>query len=272
MKRLLTAAVALPLALAAIFSLETTWFFAVCALTLGWAAFEFVVMTRVWAPQAPLWLLPVAAVAMGALLGLPSVPVEWRVLAAPAIAAVVVVGFGSWVLLQRTPISQAPAALGALAYGTPYFGLPIASLCQIHHRDPWLVGLLVAIVWLGDTAAYYVGSAWGRHRLAPVVSPKKSWEGAIAGLLMSLLATMAWCQYHLGHQAPSLLVLGLVTAVAAQLGDLVESIFKRASGLKDSGRILPGHGGALDRADALLFAAPVFWLGYLWLESAALSP
>lgn len=272
MKRLLTAAVALPLALAAIFALETSWFFVICALTLGWAAYEFVVMAKVWAPQAPLWVVPWAAVAFGALLGLPNVPAEWLALAAPITAAVVVVGSGAWVLLHRTPITQAPAALGAIAYGTPYFGLPIASLCQLHHRDPWLVGLLVAIVWLGDTAAYYVGSAWGKHRLAPVVSPKKSWEGAIAGLAASLLATLAWSAYHLDRVDLALLALGGITAVAAQIGDLVESIFKRASGLKDSGRILPGHGGALDRADALLFAAPVFWLGWLVLEGRALSP
>lgn len=271
MKRLLTAAVALPLALAAIFGLETHWFFVVCALTLGWAAFEFMVMAKTWAPQAPLWILPIGAIAFGAVLGLPLLPTAWVALAAPVGAAVVVVGSGTWVLLHRTPISQAPAALGALAYGLPYFGLPIACLCLLHREDPWLVGLLVAIVWLGDTAAYYVGSAWGRHRLAPVVSPKKSWEGALAGLVMSLLATMAWSAYYLSSQQLSLLVLGAVTAIAAQIGDLVESIFKRASGLKDSGRVLPGHGGALDRADALLFAAPVFWLGWLLIEGGSLS-
>jgi phosphatidate cytidylyltransferase len=124
--------------------------------------------------------------------------------------------------------------------------------------------LLLAIVWLGDTAAYAVGSRWGRRRLAPVLSPKKTWEGAAAGLAASLAGAAAWCGWRLGEPSAAVVAIGLVTAVAAQAGDLVESMLKRAAGVKDSGQLLPGHGGVLDRLDALLLAAPALLLG-LWL-------
>jgi phosphatidate cytidylyltransferase len=171
------------------------------------------------------------------------------------------VGIGTLVLLSRTPFAEAPAAFGAFAFGIPYLGLPVASLCQLQRQDPWLVFLLLAIVWLGDTAAYWVGSLWGRRRLAPRVSPKKTWEGAAAGFAVGLASTVVWSLAHLSRVDGRILAVGAATAVAAQLGDLVESIFKRGVHIKDSGHILPGHGGVLDRADALLFAAPVLWVG-----------
>ncbi len=130
--------------------------------------------------------------------------------------------------------------------------------------------LLLAIVWLGDTAAYYVGSAWGKHRLAPVVSPKKSWEGAIAGLATSLLATAIWSFWRQGAIDPALLAVALATAIASQLGDLVESLVKRAANVKDSGAILPGHGGMFDRFDAMFLAAPVMLLA-LWIARFELA-
>lgn len=260
MKRLLTAAIAVPLSLLAIFCLDARWFFAVCALTIGWAAYEFSVIARSWAGARPMVLLPCLALLLGALLSFARFEDGTATLLAGAGA--LTVGLGSFVLLSRTPIAEAPAALGTLTFGTLYFAVPMASLVHLQRQDPWLVGVLVAIVWLGDTAALLVGTAWGRHRLAPTVSPKKTWEGAAAGLLVGLAAAATWSFVRLDRLEPSWLLLGAITAVAAQLGDLVESIFKRASGIKDSGRILPGHGGALDRADALLFAAPVFWFGW----------
>jgi phosphatidate cytidylyltransferase len=99
--------------------------------------------------------------------------------------------------------------------------------------------------------------------MAPVVSPKKSWEGAAAGLAVSLLATVAWGCWRLGGVDFELLAIGVLTAVASQLGDLVESLLKRGAGVKDSGGLLPGHGGLYDRLDAMLFAAPVMLL-CLW--------
>ena len=109
-----------------------------------------------------------------------------------------------------------------------------------------------------------MGSRLGRHKMAPRVSPNKSWEGAAAGFATGVVATLAWSAWRLGEVRPGLLAVGAATAVAAQLGDLFESLLKRAVNTKDSGALLPGHGGMLDRIDALLFASPVLLAG-LWL-------
>jgi len=129
-----------------------------------------------------------------------------------------------------------------------------------------LVGLLV-LVWAYDTGAFLVGSRWGRHKLAPRLSPGKTWEGVLGGLFLAFLAALG--VVGLGGMVPEpsrgavlghALGLSLVMSAAAQLGDLFESLLKRAAGVKDSGGLLPGHGGMLDRIDALLFALPVYTL------------
>jgi len=129
-----------------------------------------------------------------------------------------------------------------------------------------VVGLLV-LVWAYDTGAFLVGSRWGRRRLAPRLSPGKTWEGVLGGLLLAFLAALG--VLGIGEIAPGLsgivrmghaLGLSLVVSVAAQLGDLFESLLKRAAGVKDAGGLFPGHGGMLDRIDALLFALPVYTL------------
>lgn len=264
MQRLLTAAVLVPLVLVGVFCLPSWGFLVIVVAILAGAAVEFVRVARAWASEAPLALLPALVVAAGVTLaylerGGPTGPaVPW------GLAAVLTVGFGLLVLFARTPPSQSLPALGAFAFGVPYFALPIAALYRLHHRDPWLLILLFAVVWLGDTAAYYVGSRFGRHKMAPVVSPKKSWEGAAAGFTVSLLSAAAWALLR-RPEVPWSVLLGVAaaTAVAAQLGDLVESLLKRGAGIKDSGNLLPGHGGLLDRSDALLFAAPVMLAG-IW--------
>ena len=150
--------------------------------------------------------------------------------------------------------------MGALAFGALYLGLPLAAVTELQGRAPWSLFLLLAIVWLGDSAAYYVGTRFGRRRLAPIVSPNKSWEGALASLAASAVAAAVWSVWRDGSVDGLLLCFALVTSSAAQVGDLVESLLKRGAGVKDSGSLLPGHGGFLDRLDALLFAAPVWWL------------
>jgi phosphatidate cytidylyltransferase len=264
MKRLLTGAVGVPIILAALFYLPGIWFFAFLGLLFEGAVFEYLVLVRPRAPRAPLSLLlalvPLAATGLvfGFVSGTRSFPLLF--LAAPLLATV---GLGSLVLFARVPLEETLPALGILGFGTPYFALPLASLYLLQQRDPWLVFLLIAIVWLGDTAAYYVGSRLGRHRMAPTISPKKSWEGAAAGFVTSVLSAAVWSAWRLGRLHPGVLALAAVTAVAAQVGDLVESMIKRGSGVKDSGRVLPGHGGMLDRLDAMLFAAPVLLAGML---------
>ena len=264
MKRLLTALVAVPLALAAVFRLPVGWFFLAMVLLVGVAVLEYTRLGRRTAGGVPLTALTLAVplVALAAcveLLGLWERAPGWSVMFAAA--AVVPLGFGALALFSRAPLAAAQNGLGLLAFGLPYFALPIISLTHLKWGDPWLLLLLLAIVWAGDTAAYYFGTRWGRHKLAPVVSPNKSWEGAVAGFVASLLAVIAWSLWRLGSIELGLLVLAAVTAVAAQVGDLVESLLKRVAGVKDSGSLLPGHGGVLDRIDALLFAAPVWYFG-----------
>jgi phosphatidate cytidylyltransferase len=272
MKRLLTAAVGVPLALAAIFRLPGWGFFLVCAALMTGAAVEFARLARHTAPGAPWWALPVAVPIVSATLtwGLieePAVDAFWPL----AFAAAVFLVLGPVVLLARTPVAEAFPALGGLAFGVPYFAVPVAALVRLQQHDPWVLFLLLAIVWLGDTAAYYVGTRLGRHKMAPVVSPKKSWEGAVAGFLTSVLSVVVWSLWRRGEVDPRLLAVGAATAIASQLGDLVESLLKRGAGVKDSGALLPGHGGLWDRMDAMLFAAPAMLL-LLWLVGLETSP
>ena len=261
--RLLTAAVGTPIIVAGILLLNGPWFFLFVAIIFTGAALEYVGIVRPRAPHAPLSVLLVL-VPLAALVLTLSLDAEREQLLLLALGALTSVGIGSMVLLARTPLDETLESFGILAFGLPYFAVPLASIYRLQQRDRGLVFLLLAIVWLGDTAAFYVGSRFGRHKMAPTISPKKSWEGAAAGFLTGLAATAVWSLWRRGGLEPELLVLGAFTAAAAQVGDLVESMLKRGVGVKDSGHVLPGHGGLLDRCDALLFAAPVLQLG-VWL-------
>jgi phosphatidate cytidylyltransferase len=190
--------------------------------------------------------------------------------------------------LRRDDLSSAfPAAMvSVFAFG--YIALPLALLVQLRQQPEGGFRLLylLLLVWAGDVFAYFVGRSVGHHRMSPRISPGKTWEGALASLLSSLIVGMLLYNYALpistallnAHlmqrqdgffalQKPPLgatMWLSAAINIAAQLGDLVESLIKRGAGVKDSGTILPGHGGMLDRIDALLFAAPVLWYYAAW--------
>ncbi len=268
MKRLLTAAVGASLGLWALFALPSPVFFWVVAALFCLAAWEYTRILAHWAPTAPRWvvivLIPLVALALA-----PGQRLSGRLEALPWVALVLSVGVGVLVLLVRTAVEESAPAMGGLAFGALYMGLPIAALSELQNRSPWLLFLLLAIVWLGDSAAFYFGTRFGRHQLAPVVSPNKSWEGAIAAVVVSGVVAVAWSAWRDARIDVFLLLLALLTSVAAQLGDLVESSLKRGAGIKDSGNLLPGHGGFLDRLDALAFAAPVWWFA---LELGARLP
>ena len=192
------------------------------------------------------------------------------------------------IAMRRTQMSVAYPAAAASAFAFAYIALPMGMLVQL--RQQWagafLLLYLLLVVWAGDIFAYFVGRSLGRHLMAPRISPKKTWEGAAASLLASLGVGILLFDHSLqissfllrvglierrdglfGLEKPEMWpVLLLTTAlnIAAQLGDLVESLIKRGAGVKDSGAILPGHGGMLDRIDALLFAAPVLWFYAAW--------
>ena len=136
-----------------------------------------------------------------------------------------------------------------------------ACLPLLNRLDLAWVLLLFLITWLGDGGAYFCGRAFGKHKLAPVVSPNKTWEGVWGGMALAVLGALglrAWLLPELPwfHAV----ALGVLLTGTGVLGDLAESLVKRASGVKDSGRIMPGHGGFLDRVDSLLFSAPVLYL------------
>lgn len=259
MKRVLTALVGIPLAMAAVFYLPRPGFFLLLLVLAEILAWELAQLAERRAPGGPHWVLmllvPLAAILMtrvprhgelesGALAS---------VIAVPLLLSLVV---GAIVVVSRVPIVHAAEALGLLSFGTAYLAVPVVSLAYLRSVDPWLVVLLVAVVWCGDTAAFYCGRAFGRRKLAPVISPNKTWEGAVAGFLAGLAAAAVWSVGRFESIGWEPLVVAAVIAIAAQVGDLVESVLKRSAGIKDSGRLLPGHGGLLDRMDALLFAAP----------------
>ena len=162
------------------------------------------------------------------------------------------------VLLFGHDLGRAAAAVA----GAVYVGAPLGLLVAIHARAGWKVTLLLlATVVVSDTAQYYSGRAFGRRKLAPVVSPKKTVEGAIGGLLAAaLFMALVGSQILVGEALVALAVLGLAMAAVGICGDLFESSLKRHAGLKDSSGLIPGHGGVLDRIDALLFATPLFYL------------
>jgi phosphatidate cytidylyltransferase len=144
------------------------------------------------------------------------------------------------------------------------------ALFTLHRQGDWgpvLVLFLLILTWVADTLAYFAGRRWGRHKLAPLVSPGKTREGAYGAMVGALVcgATLAWQLADSPGQGIALVVLCLATAMLSILGDLRESLLKRQRGAKDSGNLLPGHGGVLDRIDSLTAAAPVFAVGILWL-------
>lgn len=155
-----------------------------------------------------------------------------------------------------------------------YVGMTLLTLPTLREETngPSLVAFLLCAVWAGDIAALYVGKAFGRHKLAPKLSPNKTWEGTLGSVAGSLLATGAllglahllsvqWDSARLSFPEDLWYwaILAVIVNIAAQAGDLAESALKRSVGVKDSGSLLPGHGGVLDRIDALLLAAPVLW-------------
>lgn len=143
-----------------------------------------------------------------------------------------------------------------------------ASLTWLKDQNQNWVMVLLLIVWLADTFAYFTGKCLGKHWIAPTISPKKTWEGAY-GALFGVSILMGLIGYEMAIPLGFLLYLtglGLVTVVISIIGDLFESLLKRQSGVKDSGQLLPGHGGLLDRIDSLLAAAPFFAAGVMWLH------
>jgi phosphatidate cytidylyltransferase len=268
MKRVITAAVLVPLVL--LLLLKGSFLLVVLATTLvaELATWEYISIADSHGSRLPRVLLLVAvAVLFAATYRDPS-------LILPAI------GLCSLVLLVvcgfRSPLERVLPDTAFSAFGLLYCGLTMATvpLVWLQPDGPSLVVFLFCVVWTGDTAALYVGRNFGRTKLAPRISPNKSWQGSAASLAAGLLTAAALVALAgklspgtLHYRGPLVHWLGLavVLNVFAQVGDLVESAIKRGAGVKDSGVMLPGHGGILDRIDALLLAAPVLWYAQ-WIQ------
>jgi len=171
------------------------------------------------------------------------------------------VGIG---LATRRPLQDVLPAIAISSAGLLFVALPFSYLVRINeieHDGRALILFTLALIWAGDTLAYFIGKFFGRVPMAPALSPKKTWEGGIANLIGSLLIAWATAQFVLAPVG-ILVAIALAANIAGQMGDLIESAYKRGAGVKDSGTLIPGHGGVLDRIDSLILAAPVVWAIY----------
>jgi phosphatidate cytidylyltransferase len=176
-----------------------------------------------------------------------------------------IIGVALLTLWTRRPMVEALPAAGISCSALLLIAFPLTYAIRIRALatdGPALLLFALVIIWVSDSVAYFAGRAFGKHPLAPQLSPKKTWEGSVAGFIGSLLVAFIFRPW-LNASLPLLLGMAAVGNVAGQVGDLVESAYKRSAGVKDSGGLLPGHGGVLDRIDALILAIPVVW--YYWI-------
>jgi phosphatidate cytidylyltransferase len=169
--------------------------------------------------------------------------------------------------VSATPLNKILKGIAGVLVMVPAW-LALMALHGSGSRGPQLVLILLVMIWLADSSAYFTGRMWGRRRLAPLISPGKTWEGVYGGLLASLLfaAIAGWFYSRSIGWTLAFLPVALLVVLFSIAGDLLESLMKRQCGVKDSGNTIPGHGGILDRIDSLLAAAPLFLLGLRWLR------
>jgi len=292
LKRIATAVVLIPIVLALILRAPVPVLAVVAALVALVTIHEFLKLTESYGVQplrlptylfAALFFLALAVSA-----GETPLLSAGRFLVVLGFAAAIVPFLFLTILMRRGELSSGYPAAAASVFAFTYVALPMGMLVQIRLQAAGAIYLLylLLVVWAGDIFAYFVGKSIGRHLMSPRISPKKTWEGAAASLAASV--GVGWLLFRHAEQISSALlhyglitrpggmygleipamgpviILTIVINIAAQLGDLVESLIKRGAGVKDSGAILPGHGGMLDRIDALLFAAPVLWFYMAW--------
>jgi phosphatidate cytidylyltransferase len=178
-----------------------------------------------------------------------------------------VLGIALITLATRRPIVEALPSAGISSSGLLLVAFPLTYAIRLHalgREGPRLLLFVLVLIWTSDSAAYFAGRALGKHPFAPHLSPKKTWEGSITGFASSILVAFAFTRWL---SMPIVILLGAAAAgnIAGQIGDLLESAYKRSAGVKDSGSLLPGHGGMLDRIDALILAIPVVWYYFVLL-------
>jgi phosphatidate cytidylyltransferase len=267
MKRILTAVVLIPIVLVLVFlGPRWHWLFSLgVAAVAALAGWEYLGLAQRGGANPP--RIPVV-VALLALFGANFQWPDWTAGAFGLLCLALLI-----YCTFRGPVEKVMADATASVFCMFYIGFTLLALTNLHEQanGSSLVVFLLCVVWVGDSTALYVGRTWGRRKLAPGLSPGKTWAGAVGSLIGSLLATGLLLELATQLQARDLavlsypdeiwywLVLAVVVNVAAQVGDLAESALKRSVGVKDSGSLLPGHGGVLDRIDAILLAAPALW-------------
>lgn len=274
-QRILTAAVLIPLVVGAVLYGNTPLVAVLVALVMLLALYEFFVLgEEAGMPGHALWtsfcaLLLLAAQYLETRQEAHALAGGWTLLRGGVAFAdllpmsLVLFALGVAVLsaAQDEEVNAILPAISISSAALLFVALPLTFLVRLHSAErvgPMLVLFLLVLVWVGDTLAYFVGRQFGRTAMAPRLSPKKTWEGAAANLAGSLLVAPAFVRAT-GLDITHLLAMAALANVAGQLGDLTKSAYKRAAGEKDSGKLLPGHGGVLDRIDSLIFAAPVVW-------------
>ncbi len=276
MKRVVTGIVTAALATAIILYLPPLFFAAVVTLVVLLAAAEYTALVRriAAAPRfrPALWLaLILLALAAGVHAGIVSLPrlagLDVRFGAATVVLALAtVVGLGS-----RSEARDRIAASALFTFGALWLGLFLIAAIHLHQRDPALLLWPLAVAAAGDIGAYYGGRAFGRRPLASEISPRKTIAGAVSGLAASLGVGLAGFLLWLGPEdfVPGVLLTALLCGGSGQAGDLVASLLKRAAKVKDASRLLPGHGGLLDRLDSVMPATPAM---YVLVDLGALGP
>ncbi len=272
MKRVLTAVVLIPLVLVLVF-LSPRWqglLVGMTALVAALAGWEYLGLARAKGAQPPAIALVVATAALFATYFF------WPDQLAMALG-MLCLGLLLYCTFASPTERMLPDASNAV-FALIYTGFTLIAIPALREQTngPSLLVFLFCVVWAGDSVALYVGRAWGRHKLAPSVSPNKTWEGSIGSIAGSLLVTAGllelsdvlarWNSVTLSYSDGGWgywLGLAVLVNIAGQVGDLAESALKRSAGVKDSGSLLPGHGGILDRIDALLLAAPALWYAQL---------
>jgi phosphatidate cytidylyltransferase len=268
-QRLLTAVVLIPILVVSMFVDPTSWSILACStVALVLATDEFLRMAMgvgeresAWGLRATLAIACAGVVVGNTVFGTSTAMAPTSFAATMLIAAAVLVRKQHLADAGRT-LSY---ALAGLIY-VPMLGC-VWPLLKHDFGPQWLF-LALALAFSSDTLAYFAGRGFGKHKLYEAVSPKKTIEGSIGGLFGGVIAMVGFGHYWLAPELPIVhaVVLGMIGSVLGQLGDLVESMIKRTFGIKDSGNVLPGHGGMLDRVDGLLFVAPlVYYYAKLWL-------
>ncbi|NMP25301.1 phosphatidate cytidylyltransferase [Rahnella sp. SAP-1] len=270
--RIITALILIPIVIAALFLLPPVGFAVVTVIVCMLAAWEWGQFSGFTSRTQRVWLAILCGFLLAAMmLSLPAYQQSvqllqvkgslWLSLCWWLLAFVLVIFYPSSAALWRH--SRILRLVFGLLTIVPFFwgmiSLRTYGYAENHYNGAWWLLYVMLLVWGADSGAYLFGKLFGKHKLAPRVSPGKTWEGLIGGLLTSALISWLFGRYAPLDVVPStLLVCSIVAALASVLGDLTESMFKREAGIKDSGNLIPGHGGIMDRIDSLTAAVPVF--------------